>query len=64
MIREINAVRDLAQGLERRKDEIQKNLTVTVLENEQLENEIRKLGAENESINNQIRAEVYIRLIT
>lgn len=58
MVREINAVRDLAQGLERRKDEVQKNLTVTVLENEQLENELKKLEAEREGITNQMRAEV------
>lgn len=57
MIREISAVRDLAQGLERRKDEIQKNLTVTVLENEQLENELKKMEAEREGITNQMRAE-------
>ena len=58
MVREINAVRDLAQGLERRKDEIQQSLTVTVLENEHLEKELKKLEAERESITNQMRAEV------
>ena len=58
MIREINTVRDMAQGLERRKDEIQKNLTVTILENEHLENELKKWEAERENITNQMRAEV------
>jgi hypothetical protein len=63
MIREINTVRDLAQGLERRKDEIQKNLTVTVLENEQLEKELKKMEAEREGITNQMRAEVIFKFI-
>jgi hypothetical protein len=56
-VREINAVRDLAQGLERTKDELQKNLTITVLENEQLEKAIKKMEAEREGIANQLRAE-------
>jgi hypothetical protein len=63
MIREINVVRDLAKGLERRRDEIQKNLTVTVLENEQLEKELRKMEAEREGIVNQMRAEVIYKFI-
>ena len=54
----MGAARDLAQGLERRKDEIQKNLTVSILENEQLESAVRKLEAERESLSNQFRAEV------
>ena len=60
LVREIQAARDLASSLERSKDEMTKNHTVLVLENEKLEHLVRQLEGEREALTNQFKAEVLL----
>jgi chromosome segregation ATPase len=63
LLREIQAARDLASSFERNKDDLSKNVTITVLENEKLEHSMRQLEGERESLLNQLKAEVWSRFM-
>ena len=62
LLREIQAARDLAQSLERNKEQVQKNLTVALLENQQFEANLKSWEMERENLMNEMKAEVIFKV--